>query len=406
MLVQNCDILDCAKAIQERLKKVIFQSSSSHFVGDENAILRQISGMSQEVCKDAYGDFGCKIHTLASNLLDLDHPEIKSGQFVSTFVEEQSQKRFIQFLKLSELSKKHELVDLTSEISKCITKNIMPDIKSRIDALKNQLQFLRLFKNKEDRNSFRQMKQMRSIEFASSLNKHIGVWETVHDLEAYARFGNFFKDQIAVIKQRAEIYNKLRMQSMYQDMIVSIKDFESTSEEQYFGFQRVPLTVLSIILAKMHGGIHDEALNCINIPSKIFKGHRFDESSSYYFNELGVGVVKRELDYRYSPMTYPSHCLPISLDTQKIIDHLECFPEANFKPIFDHFVVVVPSVDLKISQENGKFYIINSIGNREYFNSIHEARMELDTMLIKEGRIVPALVGEKDGKCYFISFFI
>ena len=60
------------------------------------------------------------------------------------------------------------------------------------------------------------------------------------------------------------------------------------------------------------------------------------------------------------------------------MQHLEAFPELGGKPVFDHFLVVVPGLDGDMAHEKE---------------------------LISEGRIIPVLLGERDGKCYFISYW-
>ena len=53
--------------------------------------------------------------------------------------------------------------------------------------------------------------------------------------------------------------------------------------------------------------------------------------------------------YQYEPKVYPYHELKsvASDDVLRTIKTLESFPEANNKPIFDHFGVIVPSIAYK-----------------------------------------------------------
>lgn len=90
-------------------------------------------------------------------------------------------------------------------------------------------------------------------------------------------------------------------------------------------------------------------------------------------------------------------------ETKVIIDILEKFPEADNKPIFDHFGIIVPSISLPFKNRN-HFSFINQ-DNIFQTVSKEEALLYLDTHLVKNNCIKPIIVGEKDDKCYFISYF-
>ena len=83
----------------------------------------------------------------------------------------------------------------------------------------------------------------------------------------------------------------------------------------------------------------------------------------------------------------------------KTIQLLEQFPEANNRPIFDHYGIIVPS----IQYNHESFYDLNGMIVRH--GSIDESGKALDRMLIKEKYFYPIVVGEKDGKCFFICYW-
>ena len=73
-----------------------------------------------------------------------------------------------------------------------------------------------------------------------------------------------------------------------------------------------------------------------------------------------------------------------------VIDHLESFPDAAGKPIFDHYLILTPS----FARVN-----IDKRGN----TSVKATPNYWD--LIKNNECVPILLGECNGKCYFICYY-
>lgn len=413
MFGQNLDIYDNFAKMQTRILAKIFvedksasqTENSKEIVEFFNAILSYGS----DVCEITFGDFGSRLYEIANDI-DFEHPEVKYGQFLASLkTDDASRRKLLQLLKLCALSKDNDLDDIYPLLSKCVAKAVLPEIKTSLDFLKNQQQFIRLFHDPENRHQFRTMKTIRPIELSSSLKKTIGIWDTVSDLETYVRGGNCYKDQIEIINKKAEIYKTMRLESMYNDLKTSIHDFELAFEDQYYSFQRVPMTIASIILAKMHNCTIDPVSGTrLVFPAKNFQGYDFENTEyDYGFLSNGVGLPKTVSDFDYMPMVYPTYCLEPSAQMKEVIDCLEHFPEASGKPIFDHYLVVVPSVHFPRKPATaGQFVLIDSVGKKKYFTDSFSARVELDTILIREKFIVPTLLGEKDGKCYFICFWM
>ena len=110
------------------------------------------------------------------------------------------------------------------------------------------------------------------------------------------------------------------------------------------------------------------------------------------FSEHSICKNKLNKCEIYCPVVLPLH--EVAEKPEKIVEvinRLESFPEAANKPIFDHYIVLVPAfavVDL------GRHGEIKSQDTPDYWQ------------LIKKGECVPLLIGEKDGKCYFICYFM
>ena len=406
------EIFETMQDVQKQILPKVFVAPKSSV--QERAVsefLSKILEYDSTICQLALGDFGTRLYDVVSDI-DLEHPEVLAGNFLHSLNNDPEVcDKVIDLLKLCLLAKQNGLDGIYSALSKCAVKHIVPDVKCNIDLLKNCHQFVRLYKTTEDRERLRSIKTARPIELTSCFKKMTGVWDSITDLNSYARFGNYCQEQVDRISKRADIYKQLKLQSMCADLQASIAEYQATCDESYLGFQRVPMTHLAVILAKMHGCAVDPISNSkIVIPTKLFEGYEFENERQLIYTETkdgswgGVPDRSRRPHFDYLPMAYPTKALELPSDEiGKVLDHLESMPDMNGKPAFDHYVVIVPGVNFPI---NGHNYIIDLDGNKKHFSDVFTGRMELDKMLIKGKYVVPALAGEKDGKCYFICLWM
>lgn len=66
-----------------------------------------------------------------------------------------------------------------------------------------------------------------------------------------------------------------------------------------------------------------------------------------------------------------------------IVDYLEKFPPLNLHAAFDHYWVLLPTVGCGDEEER-----------------------QFDMRWLKSQKMVGALVGEKDGKTYFVNYWV
>jgi hypothetical protein len=149
------------------------------------------------------------------------------------------------------------------------------------------------------------------------------------------------------------------------------------------------------------------------VPRSFFGKYNFEsdvqlEFSPYITNLAGSPIFtsKAPQNYPYEPRVYPLFELwdiaPESV--VKTIGLLEEFPDANNKPIFDHFGVIVPGIGLSYQQNKG-YVFLDENGMAQIFPVREMALKALDKIMIKGKYLYPIIIGEKDGKCYFICFF-
>jgi len=177
------------------------------------------------------------------------------------------------------------------------------------------------------------------------------------------------------------------------------------------------MTNASIILAKRSGykfvtsynSFSDERKCRIAAPVSCFADYKFDPDPQRYLPHVTKSPgeplkFKYAENYDYEPKAYPYHEVAY-LASKSIIDtieELETFPEANHKSIFDHYIVLVPSIYFPSISDKGIFTFLNPQGFKESSKDRIEANRMLDMFFILKKIVSPILLGEKDGKCYYI----
>lgn len=396
------EISDKFQIAQEEIREKIFKVAPDQAMlnfQDRN-YLEEILTYGEEVCSAAFGDFGKRLYEVAQEL-DMHHPDIESGRFLTTFTEDDdAAEKIVQMLKLYTWAKQSNLDALDNLFSKCATKTLFPAVKTSLAFLKNRQQFVRLFSDRKEIDRLRHLKTRRLIPLKEYIDKVAGRWGDIVDLTLYERFGDFHKRQLAAICARAEVFKQMGLHNLETTMYNDIKEFGLSVDYKYYGFQRIPLTLAAIVLGKMHECEFEGKQ--ITMPSSNFAGYDFETGSPVCITGSGGSfraVERQRKNYTYSPMVCPLHTLNVSKRIQEIVDYLDNFPEANHKPIFDHFAAVVPGIDFV----GTKFY--DHLGKPHSYGNFAEVRTALDTILIQEKYIVPAILGERDGKFYFVCFW-
>jgi hypothetical protein len=151
-------------------------------------------------------------------------------------------------------------------------------------------------------------------------------------------------------------YRNIGCRELSNNIEKSLDSVKKMISDSYFGYRRILIRNAAIILSK----INQFKLNKKNIENSFCKKE--------YFISLSGDI--------YNPKIYPIHYLEeiktdyinlLMLDLEKV-------------PLFDHYMVLVPSI-------KGR-------------------SVKMDMFDIKEKNIIPIVLGEKDGKCYFISYWI
>ena len=255
--------------------------------------------------------------------------------------------------------------ELSDNISKLVSSEIKFKLKKFGNPMENRCQ-VRMLVYPEDRKTARAYKAIRPVEMNSLLKKGESfLGNHPNSFLLYARNQDMFSGEIVKAEKKAEHYKKLGCLSLHDEIIKSLETFQKQLSEDYVGFHRISLTSAAIILAK----VHDIDLMG-NFPSNVI---RFDPKHQVY-----------------KPHIYPWHCVEdhASEQMKKIIRRLDAFPACYGKAIFDHLLVLVPSIYFKANLP-------------EDIKKIEE----IDWAYVRVGDFHPIVLGERDGKCYFITYW-
>lgn len=337
-------------------------------------ILKEILNYDEELVREVLGDFGLRLRDYAFSI-DGEHPHNYMAIDNDFDVSKKYSDIFCQCLKAGLYIQQEGLDLVVQPLRKAATTKLPPRLKYIDTPIKTQ-RYVRLLPCREDRDKVRSTKSMRQIDLRTFYKKGQSAWDGLpNDFSHYLRFNQSYKKQMKLAQKKADRYKSMGCKELATKIEEDIASYEETFGEDYYGFHRLTMTKAAVVLAKMHGfGIYqgdnedwlDNGSSRIVVPDTAFSGF--------------FGVLNHGTPMEYTPRAYPMHeMVSIPFRVQTLIDRLESLPDADGKSAFDHYIVVVPSVAYP---EN------------------------LDNMLIAKGVVTPILLGESDGNCHFLSYFV
>ena len=290
--------------------------------------------------------------------VDLEHPdltELLPNNEISTLIRDS--------LELGQFAMSKKLSSAPS-----VPKFLGKKVRDYLRGIDNPQHFVRLLKDKNCRAEERQKKRMRQIDMHKNY-----MGGPAHGFGMFVRHSDSYKEEYDNACRIMARYEKLGCSFLQEAIKKTIDGFDKAFDDSHLGFHRISMTNAAVILANIHG-------------CNFYKGE-------IIFPKALVSEGSRQKKYRgsyyYSPRAYPYHELKnlSSPRIEKIIKHLEQLPEKKGKPVFDHYIIVVPGMTVQ-----GEY--------RKRHNPV-----ATDAEMIMEDLIHPILVGERDGKCYFISYW-
>jgi hypothetical protein len=324
-----------------------------------SGFLRELLDTDAELLKLSLGDCGTRLRVFAE-AIDTGHPGLTAvcdGAFIKPSI---VARKISQYTLLAKFAKEHGLCEVLEDIPKYAVKGINKNIRHM-----EKTQCVRLLKNRADRDEIRQIKQTKQFDIQFLSKKDKFNWDShPNDFAMYVRNSRHYEEEIEKAKKKALRFKALNCTALYKEILNSITEFREEFEHNYYGFHHITVSRSAVVLARMHG------MQFQTSPFRIYGHHSYGG------------------DYNYTPHIYPFHQLNALLgksmpeSVQKIVEHLEQFPAANNRAIFDHYLVIVPGM------------------------STYPSFMESDLECLKQHYTCAVLLGEVEGKCYFISYVI
>lgn len=400
------------------------ESPAPHYVP---ALLSKIVEADEDLLDFTLGAIGQKLRLFAKNV-DFQHPEIISI-FDGLIADDQTfAQECLELLALGKFAKENHLVRIIPHLGRIVTKeSISRSVLRKIDTPQNNRMHVRLLSDPDERLEIRMTKRMQMIDLQGVYKKGEEMWNVQPDtFKKFLRFDTAYQDDILSAEKKAIRYEELGCISLASEVKKSVALFREHMEQAYYGFNRITMTSAAIILAKSlgykfiaasdithagYGTFRKEAK--ITVSQKFFGKFNFDPESSYTFQSHVSHIIgspiftqKPNVDFDFEPRVYPLHEL-LDIAPQNVKDTiaiLESFPDAGNKPIFDHFGVIVPGIRFPFLKDNLYTYLDEN-GIVHSYKEKEEASKSLDRTLIKGKHFHPVIVGERDGKCYFICYF-
>lgn len=407
--------------LQDEVKKV--QSKSIKFEGcdevqepanTEGSVLSRIKDFDLEVCEAALGSKLAKRLRGFALAVDLSHPSI-SELFEGQLVEGDFSSDCCALLSLAEFARKNEPT-IFNRIKKIGQDFESPShrwrksVEKSLDDPSNNQLYVRFVKERKERDKIRSTKRMQTINVGIIEKKGHDIWSSHGDtFSNYCRYDNVWAEEIEQARKELDRFKKLGCDDLSFGIEKDIENFENQIQDNYFGFNRIPMTHAAVILAKVHGyQIKNSSYRnrySILIPRNYFNLPNFkhdfvvqdiraqDADYSWFNYEPRSYTVKEMMDHKV-----------VSSEMKEILDYLENLPEVGGRPIFDHYRVLVPGISYPKGDWSRGSYV-NRQG-RKITGNVAQIKIELDMMFIKDGLFCPILLGEKDEHCYFISYWV
>lgn len=369
------------------------------------AYLSEILEYPDEVISCAMGDVGIRLRDF-SKQIDQNHPEI-GLVLKSLFADKDLSGKVCDYLKLAAFAVKENLGKVQLHRS-ALTK--VPSALRSLDCSDKNQQLVRLVADRSLRDKIRGTKEVRPVEMRYLLKKGKVHWGQVpEDFDYYTRFSDAYKRDVEASKEKMGVYESLGCHAISRTVQMKVESFADHMQNSFCGFHRIKMSDAAAIAGKTFGAAvatSNYAEPTIRVPHQVVKNYLYLDPNGKY------APSKPSRHYRFIARAYPYVALEdiASNNMKRAIDHLENFPESNGRPLFDHYIVVVPSVHYphepnKIEARNASYVFKNGEETWE-FQDPEECGQKLDRTMIQNGDSHPVVLGERDGECYFICYWI
>lgn len=350
------------------------------------------------------GQTGIRLKTFADRI-NTNHPDLESCF---------EDKSFAPFFK--------EVADILSKDVN-VEKEFLEKNASLVRAI--QQPKTRLLKHEETRHQCRNNKKDFKNIGLKSLTQvgEDSYFEVPSHFKRFARYSNYYHEELKELQRKQELFSLKNMNETASCYTKRMRQLEESISDT-IGFRRIKPDEASIILAKLHGFLWNDS-GCIQVSSSHFESDPFwvegpsiqvddfkELKKSIILNTKFVPTGVAPSMFHYQPRMYPYSQVASSIAPptrlQKIINFSEKFPYLNNCSFFDYYWVLIPGINVnnpilnRVNKENWE--IKEGSVNVTYSNQ-EEVMVALDLRMVKNGSLVPVVIGERDGKCYYVSLW-
>ena len=241
----------------------------------------------------------------------------------------------------------------------------------------------------------------------------------------FARGSNVGHQEMANLDAKRAKFRSINMNDLAESFNKRIQSLQSSMAD-YFGFYRIRPDEASVTLARLHGFKWSETGTVI-IPSKFFGDFRFWTEKVHPTTSIDAKVeaVKKTLilntkfapignsstNFGYQARMYPlPQFIQPTGSAKSVIDKVERFSALGNNPFFDYLWVLVPSVNInhpmiRHDKDVEKWVLVDESNTTTTFDNQNDAVLFLDSKLVEKKLVYPIIIGERDGKCYFLSMW-
>ena len=289
-----------------------------------------------------FGKKGSCLYDFLS-ICNVEHPDI--FDVLNGIFNPSNFKSLLDFIDLSDYASK-ETPGIQNNVNKSARQYFNSYLKK---SSINPSLYIRLLKDKSE------VQKLRNKKESSRVCIDLDRWmSTADDFSKYCYGVDSFDDEVKLATEKS---NALKAYGL-NEFSKMIMDSVATKEESYYGFNRLNMGDASIILAKQHG---------------------------YNFSDYD------SLKVFSSPVFNIPSALKASSKVGKILNKIEKFDKVGNRALFDHLFVLYTFGDFEKQLCVDKFKTL--------------CEKEACSYLIRNEIISPVILGERSGKCYFVSYW-
>lgn len=405
-------VIETQDMILKGFSQEIFKARMPAWIG----AMQQIASAPDDLLNDCLGGTGKRLKQFAAKA-NLEHPDLELffdsigsvGDLYQTAAD-----IIIQARLEKETSEK-----VKNEEAKLLAKGNFSQIIRKLHQPRT-----RLLSSEKDRLEQRKAKkQITAVNLKAALSGgENSFFGRPDNFKRFTHRSQYYNTEMKELLVRLECFQSHGMPEMAHVFSKRMRGLEESISETC-GFYKLKPDEASVCLARLHGFRWTESGSVV-ASSKFFDGVEFwPEGSLETGDDPQIEHIKRTLIlqtkfvpsntsvlmFNYQPRMYPLSHFPLEMPnkTKMILENAEKFCSLGNHPFFDYFWVLVPTVSVShpALQKSKDQWMLRINGANHVFYSAEEATVALDKILVSKGCVVPVIIGERDGSCYFLSMW-